>query len=75
MANETQWPLDFDWVDVDCEGYTSFEGLGLGERVARGRGAQGGKKNRDLSHYVPIFRGIGTAEASCGVTGAPAVVI
>jgi hypothetical protein len=38
LANETQWLLNFDWVDVDCEGYTVFEGLGLGERAAHGRG-------------------------------------
>ena len=70
-----QWPLDFDWVDVDCEGYTVFEGLERAERVAHGRGPEGEQKNPDSSHYNSIFGWIGTTEASCEVTGAPAVVI
>jgi hypothetical protein len=38
-------------------------------------GGLGELKNRDSSYYDSIFSWIGTAEASCEVTGGPAVVI
>jgi hypothetical protein len=76
LANETQGLLNFDWVVVDCEAYTAFEGWRHVERAACGRGpGGGGQKKRDSSYYDSICSWIGTAEASCEVTGGPAVVI
>ena len=62
------------WMWI-ARGTPRLRGWNVGNERRMGGGLRGSKKNPDSSHYNSIFGWIGTAEASCEVTGAPAVVI